>query len=89
MKVIYKRHGATRLRIILPSVIQIPLFILVSMALRAMCGWTGWFDVGMTAPMESLLHTEGFGAIQDLTRPDGSFVLPVLIGLLSITNIEV
>jgi membrane protein insertase Oxa1/YidC/SpoIIIJ len=89
MKVIYERHGATKLRIILPSVVQIPLFILVSLALRAMSGWTGWYDVGMTAPMEPLLRAEGFGAIQDLTRPDGSYVLPVLIGLMGITNVEV
>ena len=65
------------------------MFILASLALRAMCGWTGWFDMGMGIPLEPLFQTEGFGSIQDLTRPDGSFISPVLIGLLSITNIEV
>jgi len=54
-----------------------------------MSGWGGWFDFGLTVPMDSLLQTEGFGGIKDLTKPDGSFVLPVLIGLMNVTNIEV
>lgn len=85
----YKRHGCTKMRIILPTLVQVPLFILVSLALRAMSGWSGWFDVGMWASLEPLFHTEGFGAIQNLAQPDGSFILPVMIGLISITNIEV
>jgi hypothetical protein len=89
MKMLYKRHGCTRTRIILPIVTQIPLFILVSLVLRGMCGWTGWFDIGMGVPLEPLFKTEGFGAILDLTRPDGTFIFPVMIGLLSVTNIEV
>lgn len=89
MKVIYKRHGATRWRIIGPALVQIPLFLLVSLALRSMSGWVGWVDVGMTVPIEPLLHFEGFGVISDLTQPDGSYVLPVMIGLLNLTNLEV
>ena len=89
MKMLYKRHGCTRAQIVLPIVTQIPLFILVSLALRAMCGWTGWFDIGMGVPLEPLFKTEGFGASLDLTQPDGTFILPVMIGLLSVTNIEV
>jgi mitochondrial inner membrane protein COX18 len=73
----------------LPTLIQIPLFILVSLTLRSMSGWGEWFDFGLMVPMDSLLQTEGFGGIKDLTKPDGSFVLPVLIGLMNVTNIEV
>jgi hypothetical protein len=54
-----------------------------------MSGWPGWFDVGMTIPLEPLFQNDGFAAIQNLTQPDRTFVLPVLVGLLSITNIEV
>lgn len=53
-----------------------------------MSGWTGWLGFGSPAPLEPLLQTEGFAAIQNLTLPDSTFILPVLIGLLSITNIE-
>jgi hypothetical protein len=53
-----------------------------------MSGWSGWFDVGMWTSLEPLFHVEGFGAIQDLTLPDASFILPVMIGLIGITNIE-
>ena len=66
-----------------------PLFILVTLALKSMTGWTGWFDIGLGVPVEPLMRTEGFGAIMDLTRPDQSYVLPLTIGLLGITNIEV
>ena len=53
-----------------------------------MSGWSGWFDAGMWASLEPLFHTEGFGTIQDLTKPDESFILPVMIGLIGISNIE-
>jgi len=89
MKKIYKRHGSSNLRIFLPTIVQIPLFVVVSLALRSMTGWPGWFDSGMGVPVEPLLHTEGLGLIKDLTLPDGTFVLPVLVGLLNVINIQV
>src|SRR5271155_3866898 len=89
MKKIYKRHGSSNLRIFLPTIVQIPLFIMVSLALRSMTGWPGWFDIGMGAPIEPLLHTEGLGPIKDLTQPGGTFVLPVLVGLLNVVNLQV
>jgi hypothetical protein len=89
MKIIYERHGCTRLRILFPVLVQIPLFLLVSLALRSMSGWVGWVDVGLTVPIEPLLQVEGFGAIKNLTQPDGTYILPVMIGLLNITNLEV
>lgn len=59
------------------------------MTLRAMSGWGGWLDFGLTVPVEPLLHSEGFGSIVDLTQPDPSFILPVMLGLLNVTNTEV
>lgn len=88
MNIIYGRHGCTKLRILLPAMIQIPLFIVVSIALRSMCGWGAWFDIGLGVPMDPLLQNEGFGTIKNLVQTDGSFTLPVMIGLLSITNLE-
>jgi membrane protein insertase Oxa1/YidC/SpoIIIJ len=89
MKKIYKRHRSSNFRIFLPTIVQIPMFIMVSLALRSMTGWPGWFDIGMGVPVEPLLHTEGLGPIKDLTRPDGTFVLPVLVGLLNVINVQV
>ena len=89
MKIIYKRHGCTRLRILLPALVQIPLFLLVSLALRSMSGWGGWVDVGLTVPMEPYYRLKDLEQYENLTQPDGSYVLPVLIGLMSVTNIEV
>ena len=45
--------------------------------------------MGLTVPIEPLLQFEGFGAIKNLTQPDGTYILPVMIGLLNITNLEV
>jgi membrane protein insertase Oxa1/YidC/SpoIIIJ len=89
MKALVKRHHCTIPQLILPVIVQIPLFILVALSLRSMSGWGGWFDIGMSVPTDPLFYTEGFGAIKDLTQPDGSYILPVTIGLMSITNIEV
>ena len=88
MRKIYKRHGASNIRIFLPTIVQIPLFIIVSLALRSMTGWPGWFDIGLGVRIEPLLHTEGFVPVQDLTRPDATFILPVLVGLINLANIE-
>ena len=76
-------------QILLPQIVQIPLFILVSLVLRSMTGWTGWSDLGMVEATDPRLHLEGFGHIVDLTNPDPFFVLPVSIGLFSIINLEV
>ena len=89
MRKVYKRHGASNLRIFLPTIVQIPLFIAASLALRSMTGWPGWFDIGLGVPVEPLLHTEGFVPINDLTRPDVTYVLPVLVGLFNIANVQV
>jgi membrane protein insertase Oxa1/YidC/SpoIIIJ len=89
MNSVYKDHKCTRLRAIFPALLQVPLFITASMTLRAMSGWGDWLQIGLTVPVEPLLQNEGFGSIIDLTQPDSSFVLPVMLGLLSVTNIEV
>lgn len=89
MNQIYKEQKCTRLRATLPPLLQIPLFITASITLRAMSGWGDWFHIGLTVPVEPLLHSEGFGSIVDLTQADPSFILPVMLGLLNVTNVEV
>jgi hypothetical protein len=54
---------------------------MVSLVLRSMTRWPGWFNIGMRILIKPLLHTEGLGAIKDL--------LLVLVGLLNAINIQV
>jgi len=89
MNQIYKEQRCTRLRAFFPALLQIPLFITASVTLRAMSGWSDWFHIGITVPVEPLLYNEGFGSIVDLTQPDPSFILPVMLGLLNVMNVEV
>lgn len=88
MNKIYKEHKGTLFRGVLPAFLQIPLFITASMTLRAMSGWGSWFQID-AVPLEPLLQSEGFGALVDLTQPDPSFMLPVMLGLLNVANVEV
>jgi len=89
MNKIYKEQKCTRLRAVLPALLQIPLFITASMTLRTMSGWGDWLHIGLAVPTEPLLHSEGFGSLIDLTQPDPSFMLPVMLGLLNVANVEV
>jgi membrane protein insertase Oxa1/YidC/SpoIIIJ len=89
MNQIYKEQKCTRLRAVFPTLLQVPLFITASMTLRAMSGCKNWFDIGLAIPVEPLLHSEGIGSIIDLTQPDPSFMLPVMLGLLNVANVEV
>lgn len=69
--------------IILPSV-QVPIFVILSLTIRAMCGWS----VVEGIPVEAGLKTESFLWVKDLLSPDPYSVLPMTIGALSLLNVE-
>lgn len=69
--------------IVVPSV-QIPIFIALSLTIRAMCGWSLVDGI----PIEEGFKTESFLWIKDLLVPDPSSFLPITIGALSLLNVE-
>ncbi|KAJ1970261.1 hypothetical protein IWQ62_000090 [Dispira parvispora] len=88
---LYHKHDCTPLfRFLLPWV-QIPLFVTTSLAVRRLCGLPIPFYkdslLSMTSSVTELSHG-GTLWFTDLVQPDPTFVLPVLIGAVHLTNIQ-
>lgn len=89
VKDIYKREGCNPLKLYLLPWAQLPLWILISLALRNI---SGFFPRGVDQNGTSLCHpdliTGGFGWIVDLSSSDPYYILPLVIGLTNFLNIE-
>lgn len=71
---------------ILPA-FQIPLWVLMSLSMRDLSGWSTWFSA-VNKPLDSSLYTEGALWFQDLAVLDPFCVFPILIGITSLANVE-
>lgn len=71
---------------ILPA-FQIPLWIIMSVTMRNLSGWST-FDSLSNKPLDLSLYTEGLLWFQDLTLADNLHALPLLIGITAIANVE-
>lgn len=69
--------------LILPS-IQIPLWITLSLVIRAMCGWSVLDGI----PLEEGFRTDSFLWYSNLIQPDPYAVMPVAIGTTALINME-
>lgn len=67
----------------LPSV-QIPLFIAMSLTIRAMCGWAVLDGIDT----EPQFIEEGLGWCPSLVEPDPYGVIPLALGAAALTNVE-
>ena len=86
---IYKREKCSPLKMYLLPWAQLPLWILISLALRNISGFfpkTPELD-GMSLCNPDLLNG-GIGWITDLSVSDPYFILPVIIGITNLLNIE-
>ena len=82
---LYQKEGVSPLRVALVPWVQIPLWIVLSLGLRNVCGAYPGVDA---LTIDSSLHNEGFLWIYDLTLPDQWWILPVMLGLSNWLNIE-
>ena len=68
-------------------IIQLPLFISTSLAIRNMTGaLPEWYKVASIIPS---MKVEGFGWFRDLTLPDPYYILPAIILLSNLLNISI
>lgn len=81
---IFKDNGCQSWKFMLLPMVQIPLWVCISFMLRNL---TGWNQIG-TRPLDPTLTTEGFGYLHDLAVSDPYFIMPVILGLAALTNIE-
>lgn len=72
--------------IVLPA-FQIPLWIAMSLTFRDLSGWSTW-DAVKNKALDPSLYTEGMLWFPDLTMADPWCVLPVVLGAVSICNVE-
>ena len=89
IKDIYKREKCNPLRLYVLPWIQLPLWIVISLALRNI---SGFFPKGENYDVTSLCHPDlpsgGFGWITDLSSSDPYYILPLIIGMTNFMNIE-
>ncbi|EMG46538.1 hypothetical protein G210_3205 [Candida maltosa Xu316] len=71
---------------ILPA-FQVPLWIIMSITMRDLSGWSTW-DVTRNKALDPSLYEEGMLWFQDLSVPDPMHVFPVILGLTALCNIE-
>ena len=85
-----REHQCETWRIVALPLTQVPLWIMISLVLRRMSGAPSLFVASSAVcPPSPLMDTQGALWCLDLTAPDGTLVLPVLMGLFNILNLEV
>lgn len=88
IKQIYREHGCDPMGTRLLPLVQIPLFLIVSLSLRGMAD-ASTMAFGLSLPLAVQdLQFGGFGCISDLTLPDSTWILPIAFGLTNLANIE-
>ncbi|KAI3404744.2 COX18 [Candida oxycetoniae] len=86
-KQLFKKHGVELWKNFILPTFQIPLWIIMSLTMRDLSGWSSWDNVHNKA-LDSSLYTEGCLWFQDLTVADTLHVFPVILGLITLCNIE-
>jgi membrane protein insertase Oxa1/YidC/SpoIIIJ len=87
VKELYKKHNCSPWKNLLSPLIQIPLFVTMSMAIRKLCGsaflWSDRSDPAIG------VNTEGLLWFEDLTISDPTLILPIVCSVLHLLNTEV
>lgn len=86
-KKLFKDHNVQLWKNLILPTFQIPLWIVMSITMRNLSGWSSWDSLSNT-PLDLSLYTEGLLWFQDLTLADNLHALPLLIGITAISNIE-
>lgn len=85
---LFKRHGCQAWKsIVLVPAVQMPLWVSLSFVFRAMCGWSVISGIPVE-PAWKLEQAASFLWFQDLVQCDPYGVLPLLIGGISLANVE-
>ncbi|KAI9292242.1 hypothetical protein K502DRAFT_367780 [Neoconidiobolus thromboides FSU 785] len=85
---IYKQYNYSPASIYLLPIIQIPFFVVMSLSLRAICGYP-IFDLDLDNFHLQEFSIGGYSWFSNLIAPDPTNILPILIGATHLLNIEV
>lgn len=86
-KALFKSHDISLWKNLLLPAFQIPLWVAMSLTMRQVSGWMSWNSIA-NKPMSPSLAQEGFGWIQDLSTFDHWHITPVVLGIVSLCNVE-
>lgn len=86
-KELFKKHNIQLWKNFILPAFQVPLWISLSLTMRNLCGWLSWDSLANT-PLDPSLYNEGLFWFTDLTSYDHYHVAPVVLGIISLCNIE-
>ncbi|OWB77849.1 hypothetical protein B5S32_g2029 [[Candida] boidinii] len=81
---IFKENGCQTWKFMILPAIQIPLWVSMSYMFRTLTGWNSM----STKPLDISLTTEGLGWVTDLALPDPYMTLPIILGVVALSNAE-
>lgn len=80
---LFKQHKCETWKSFLLPMVQVPLWVLLSLTMRNISGWAD-----DTAILDPTLSTQGISWLSDLAAADPNGVLPVVLGAVSLANLE-
>lgn len=86
-KLLFKKHNAQLWKNFILPVFQIPLWVCMSLTMRNLSGWSTW-DSLSNKPLDASLYQEGLLWFTDLTVADSLHVFPLVLGVISLCNVE-
>lgn len=86
-KEIFKAHNIQIWKNFVLPAFQIPLWVMMSLTMRDLSGWSSWDSLANKA-LDPALYTEGLLWFTDLTSYDPIHVFPVMLGVVSLCNVE-
>lgn len=86
-RILFKKHNVQLWKNIILPAFQIPLWVCMSWTMRDLSGWSTW-DSLANKPLNPSLYTEGLFWFTDLTSLDPMHIFPLVLGVISLCNVE-
>lgn len=86
-KKLFKENGVPVWKNFILPLVQVPLWVVMSLTMRDLLGWSTWFSA-VNKPLDQLLYSEGILWFQDLAVQDPYHVFPIVLGITALANVE-
>lgn len=86
-KELFAKNGVQLWKNFILPAFQVPLWIMMSITMRDLSGWSSWDNTHNKA-LDPSLYEEGILWFQDLSIADPMHVFPVILGITALCNIE-
>lgn len=86
-KALFKKNNVQLWKNFILPAFQIPLWVCMSWTMRDLSGWSSWDSIA-NKPLDPSLYNEGLFWFTDLTTLDPMHIFPLILGVVSLCNIE-